>query len=69
MQCGKCVHGAQGWLHSSPLGCAYFVTTFEAPALENIAPGLYFIAAFSDKHCLEPAEECSYECSQLRAEQ
>lgn len=45
------------------------MTTFEAPVFENVAPGLYFIAAFSDKHYLQPAKECSYEHGQLRAEQ
>lgn len=60
---------AQCLLHSSLLGCAYFVTTLEAPVFENVSPGLYFIAVFGDKDYRQPAKECSYECGQLRAEQ
>ena len=67
-KCRECAHRAQCLLHSSLLGYAYFVTTFGAPVCENVAPGLYFIAAFSDKRYLQPAEECSYERGQLQAD-
>lgn len=62
-----CGHRAQFLVHSSVLGCAYFVSMFETPVFENIASGLYFIDAVSDKHCLQPAEECSQKQAWLAA--